>query len=640
MTATAPVSSGDGLTTTASSSKSLALPAAGVFYGIREAKEDWTTLAAKLKTSADIATWLKAQKTDVDNWSARSRERADMVGGWVQNYLDPKTGALVTWTPDSPEPTKIAGTGEQKFYEAWVAYVRGYNIARTQMAARIYRLTGETKYGEWAAKQLDFYAKNYKTWPVRTFNGRGQMYRHGLDEAYDSFTLVDAARLLEGYGGTARNAAWRDGLFLPMAENLKTVTSPMTNISLWHYAAMAGIGVRYKNSSLLDYAQNSSQGMLAVLKNGVTADNLWIEGTFAYNDYVVDALSKLLVGASLEGQSSRFSAERDYTLRLLLAAFDYRFADNMLPNPSDSAARLPVATPAVHWKLFRVLPTYYGVDLASRWRTWESLLDPPASSSLTAPQLPAVYTRNFPAIRMAVLKSGTWQAFVHYGQAAANHAQEEALTYELYEGNTQISTDSGTVSYTSPFHTDYFSRGPANNVVLIDGLGQVSWNKGEVSSFSATENRLVAKQANYRPGASVSRGYRVTSSGFAEQTSIALSSLQAGLLPSAKRLGLAFHSACQIAPLSGLNPSATTPLPSAIGLSYWTDLAMWTAGGSWQAQLTCGSKTYTLSVSGPGSQRVYIGKAPTTPLPTKRNVLYFETVGTSANFSSEIRPSN
>ncbi|MDT9001333.1 heparinase II/III family protein [Paucibacter sp. APW11] len=623
--------------TTASSAKALAAPSAGVFYGQREAREDWTGLAARVKSSTDVANWLKAQKADVDAWMAKNPERADMVGGWVQNYLDPKTGALVTWTVDSPEPARAASTAEQKYYEGWVAYVRGYNIARTQMAARIYRLTGDTKYGEWAAKQLDFYAKNYKTWPLRTFNGRGQMYRHGLDEAYDSFTLVDAARLLESYAGSARNQAWRDGLFLPMATNLKTVTTPMSNIALWHYAAISGIALRFKDTTLLDYGQNHTQGLLATLRYGVTADNLWIEGTFAYNDYVVDAMSKLLTQASLEGRSSTFQAERDFTLRLMLAAFDYRFADNMLPTPSDSSAKLPVATPAVHWKLFRVLPTYYGVDLANRWRTWESLLDPP-SATPSAPTLPTVYTRNFPSIRMAVLKSGNWQAFFHYGQATGNHAQEEALAYELYDGTTQISTDSGTVSYTSPYHTDYFSRGPANNVALIDGLGQSSWGKGDVTDFTASANRLVAQHTNYRPGVTVSRGLRVTSAGMAEQTSINVNSTQAGIPPASKRLGIAFHSACQISPQAGLSTAPAVALPSAIGLSYWKETKMWTAGTNWTVSLVCGSKSYTLSVSGPANQRVYLSRAPTTPLPTLRNVLYYEAVGTAASYSSEIKP--
>lgn len=638
-TAVASVASGDGVVTTASSAKALAAPSAGVFYGAREAKEDWAGLSAKLKTSTDVANWLKTQKADVDNWMTKNPERADMVGGWVQYYLDSKTGAALAWTPDSPEPAKAAGSAEQKFYEAWVANVRTYNVARTLMAARIFRLTGETKYGEWAAKQLDFYAKNYKAWPLRTFNGRGQMYRHGLDEAYDSFTLIDAARLLETYAGATRSQSWRDGLFLPMATNLKTVTTPMSNIALWHYAAISGIGLRYKDSTLLDYGQNSAQGLIATMKYGVTADNLWIEGTFAYNDYVVDAMSKLLTQASLEGQSSRFATERDYTQRLMLAAFDYRFADNMLPTPSDSAAKLPVATPSVHWKLFRVLPTYYGVDLANRWRTWESLLDPP-QSTLAAPTLPSVYTRNFPAIRMAVLKAGNWQAFFHYGQATGNHAQEEALTYELYDGSTPISTDSGTVSYTSVYHTDYFSRGPANNVALIDGLGQATWNKGDIISFVASENRLVAQQANYRPGITVSRGLRVTTGGLAEETSINVNSTQAGIPPARKRLGIAFHSGCTITPATGLSASATVELPAAIGISYWTEPKMWVAAGSsWSAKLHCGTKTYTYTVNGPVGQRVYIGKAPTTPLPTTRAVLYYETQGTAATYSSEIKAS-
>ena len=46
---------------------------------------------------------------------------------------------------------------------------------------------------------------------------------------------------------------------------------------------------------------------------------------------------------------------------------------------------------------------------------------------------------------MAVLKTADWQLFMHYGQLAANHAQQEALNYELYRNASPVSLDQGTV---------------------------------------------------------------------------------------------------------------------------------------------------------------------------------------------------
>ncbi|ALT78062.1 hypothetical protein AT984_13590 [Paucibacter sp. KCTC 42545] len=583
----------------------------------------------------DVANWVKAEKARVDAWIARNFERADLVGGWSQAYIDPKTGQALQWTPQSPEPPNGNTEAEKTVKAAWVALGRDYNIVQMQTAARIYKLTGETKYALWAAQQLDLYASNYGTWPIRTSEGRSSMYMQGLDEAVVSFAMIDTVRLLETYASGTRYQTWRDKLFMPMATNLKSTSAPMSNIALWHNAAIAAIAMRYKDTALLDYAHNGSQGLKAVLAYALTADNFWIEGTFAYNNYVLDGLSKLLTQAGVEGYGARFATEREQALRLLLAAFDYRFDNNTLPNPNDSrAAQALIAQPA-HWWLFRFAPTYWGLDKANKWRTWESLLDVPATVPATEPVIPPAMTRNFPTLNQAVLRAGNWQAYVHYGQSNGNHVQEELTTFELHEGKTPLAYDPGTVDYGLPQHKNYFQRGAANNVPLINGVGQDIWAKGVVKLFSAAESRLVVEQAKYQSDVSVTRGYRVTSAGFVEQTDIQVKS---GLN---KRLGVVFNTTCDIVLGNGTAATASVaPLPKVNAMGYWSKTKMSNGQPNWQATLSCGANRYQLSVTGPANQRIYLSKAPNTPLPSERNALYYDVDGTTARFETEIRKLN
>ena len=167
----------------------------GIFNGARTAREDWPTLISRIKTDGTVASWIKAEQARVDAWMVKNFERADLIGGWINDYVD-ANGAPVNWTPDAAEPPAGTTDAQKKFKGAWVALGRDYNITQMQAAARLYRATGLTKYADWAAKQLDFYAKQYGAWPVSTAEGRSTMYRQGLDEAVATFQLVDTARLL------------------------------------------------------------------------------------------------------------------------------------------------------------------------------------------------------------------------------------------------------------------------------------------------------------------------------------------------------------------------------------------------------------------------------------------------------------
>jgi hypothetical protein len=611
-------------------------PALGLVAPNRMATEDWAGARARVNASSTLAKWVQRQRNAVDGWATLNRENPELVGGWIHDYVDATTGVPVAWTEATPEPTDGSSEQATRFKQAWVAFMRQRNISYAVTAARLYRLTGDEVMGEWALRQIDFYATNYLQWPLRTYNGRGRMFRHGLDEAYNVFNLIDAARLLRDAAGAERIQRWNEQLFLPMAENLQTVTSPMTNVALWHAGASAAIAMQVGNAALLDHALNGTLGIRATNAQGITADHIWFEGSLGYNQYVIDALSKLLVHASLQGYAGMFAREWDDARRLLLAPLDYRFYNGSLPSPGDVTGSLMALDDRSHTLLYRVVPTWYGARAAARTTTWEALLDPPVTFDPSEPVLPQVASRNFTAIRMAVLRAGDWQAFVHYGQVASNHAQEEALTYELEHGSSRLTSDSGTVSYSSPYHKDYFRRAAAHNVPMVDGMGQQRWSPGVVTDFSSAQARLVVDHSTYRTGVAVTRAFRASLNGFAERSTITVK--DGTIAP--RRLGSAFHTDCQVSPGNGLTPAATPrPVPDTEGTAYWRMDSQFDAPSTWTVRLNCGGQDYELRVSAitGGKQRVYIGQAPTRPLPALRGAVYYETEGTHAEFLAEIK---
>lgn len=604
-------------------------PSRGLVLGQPTPSEDWGRAASLVATQPGWTSFVASRRALVDAWRAQPRERADLVAGYMHDYVDPATGVPLSWAINTPEPPAGGTAAQVRMHQAWVFYVRSYNIRMLGEAVRIFRSTNDATYRDWAAAQLDFYAQNYNLWPLRTVNGRGRMYRTGLDEATASFTLVDAARLLAPYVSSARADAWKRDLLMPMATNLKTTGSPLTNIGLWQAAAVTRIGLRYGDAALVDWGLNSATGTRATLAQSLSADNLWDEGSFSYNMFVIDALFGLTLAAAIEGRADLVAPERLAMGRLVMAPLEYRFENGFLPTPGDSTAGQVAIDARHHQSFYRVLPTWWGVQRTGTGASWDLLLDPPPALP-APPALPEVQTRQFPSVRMAVLRAGSWQTFVHFGQAVANHAQEEALTYELHESAQAISTDSGTVSYSSPFHSEYFSRGASHNVPLVDGLGQQTWAPGVVDSWDANDSFIQVTQPNYRSGVAATRRLEQRTNGLVETTKLRATDLQA------HRLGVAFHTACTIAPATGLAPAAGALPPASTSTSYWSGLSTWSAAGTWSVNLNCGDRLYRYEVTGPATQTVFTGSAPTTPLPAARAVMYYETTGAQAEFRASI----
>jgi hypothetical protein len=125
---------------------------------LRTPKEDWSGAKERVKADAAWSTWIEARRKETDDWMAHRRDRVEWVAGWWHDFVSEKDGAFLDWTPDPPQGVTDKGFG------GWVFGFRSRNGDKMVEAARLWRLTGERRYAEWAAAQLDFYAVNYEKW--------------------------------------------------------------------------------------------------------------------------------------------------------------------------------------------------------------------------------------------------------------------------------------------------------------------------------------------------------------------------------------------------------------------------------------------------------------------------------------------
>ena len=253
---------------------------------VRKPQADWEVARAKVQADPAWQSWVENHRKSLDIWISKPRDRAELEAGWGFDLINPANGALVKWTSEMPEPTEHSAYSV-KYKQAWASWNRSYNIGKLLEAARMYRLTGEVRYANWATSQLDFYANNYSAWPLRQWNGKARMMGQSLDEATAVVSLIEAVNLLSGYVGAQKKELWRQKLFNPIVGNLRDFNQGVNNIALWHAVAIALVGFQYHDTALISEALDGPKGVGELMKKGVTNDDLWYEGSFAYNAYVV-----------------------------------------------------------------------------------------------------------------------------------------------------------------------------------------------------------------------------------------------------------------------------------------------------------------------------------------------------------------
>ncbi|MSU23741.1 MAG: heparinase [Opitutus sp.] len=604
----------------------------------RTAVEDWAGAKQRVANDPAWAAWLKRERTAVEGWIAKHHDRVAWVAGWSHDGVSPKDGSALRWTDQIPgEEVQFFSTPSDphiaitpKLMAWWIVEFRGQHVETMARAARLWRLTGDEHYAAWAIAQMEFYSSNYLKWePVRKDQG-ARLFWQSLTEASNLVKFTETVRLLGGRVPAAQLQQWRTQFFEPEVVVLNKNFQQIHNIATWQRCAVAQVALLFGDEPMWREALDGKFGLRRQLADGITSDYLWYEQSLGYNGFVVAAVNTLFTTAGLYGRAAELAPEMATAENLMLATLYLRFPNGQLPNPADSKG-IPVApNPATFGANYRVFPTTLGLAAAADRRDWATLRDPPAAPPRPFVP-PPVTSRSFETSRMALLKSGPWQVFLHYGQLTKSHSQSEALNYSAAFGPTDITHDPGVVGYGSPLYRGYYQRGLNHNVPLVNGEGQEPIHRGELLSYSAT--RVAAAQPNYRQNARASRTLAIEG-----QNLIDTATLET-IGPTPQTLGLALHVQGKVR-LPGIFASDAAfaqGRPEAFG--YWRNVQRASFHDRAEFDVTYGETVIHLTVATPGNFRLWHGSSPDVP-PQRRESFYLElsTPATSATFTTTFAP--
>lgn len=602
----------------------------------RTAVEDWAGARARVASDPAWAQWLVNERGSVDRWMARHQDRVEWIAGWSHDGVSPKDGSALTWTEkipgeevsflSSPSDPQVAIT--PKLMAWWVVSFRDKHVESMQRAARLWRLTGDERYAAWVAGQMDFYADNYLKWePVRPEQG-ARLFWQSLTEATNLIKFTDAVRLLGDHVPAAQRARWQEKFFLPEVAVLNKNFQAIHNIATWQRSAVAQVALLFGDEAMWREALDGKFGLRRQMAEGITSDYLWYEQSLGYNSYVVSAVNTLFTAAGLYGRAEELAAEMATAENLMLSTLYLRFPNGQLPNPADTKGIPTAPNRASYAANYRVFPTTLGLAEAATRRDWDILLDPPPASPRPF-TLPAITSRSFESSRMAVLKSGPWQVFFHYGQLTKSHSQAEALNYSAFYGDTDITHDPGVVGYGSPLYKGYYQRGLNHNALLINGEGQEPISPGELLAFGPTS--VSAAQPKYRKDARARRTLTIEGQQLVDTATIETTA------STPQKLGLAVQLQGKVSlPDSFVaDPALAQDRPEPF--RYWRDVRSSSYRDRAEFTVDYGTQSIRVTVATPGDFKLWHANTPDVP-PRRRESFYIETVGTSATFTTTFEP--
>lgn len=606
----------------------------------RSAREDWEGARQRAATDPGWADWVKQERAAVDAWMAKHRDRVEWLPGWSHDGVSPKDGSRVIWTEEIPgeEVTHFASRSDPKIeitpklHAWWVVQFRGRHVEVMVRAARLYRLTGDERYAGWVAGQMDFYADHFLEWTPQRKGHEARLFWQTLTEASNLVKFTEAVRLLGNRVPAAHRARWKEKFFDLEVKALNASYHTIHNIATWQRCAVAQVALLFGDEPMWREALDGRFGLRRQIAEGITSDYLWYEQSLGYNSFVVKAVMSLFTTAGLYARAAELAHDMDTAQNLMLAPIYLRYPNGQLPNPADSGGIGSAPNRDLLADTYRVLPTTIGLVEAAKRRDWDTLIDPPPPPP-RAIVLPEVTSRNLESSRMALLRDGGWQVFVHYGQVTASHAQSEALNYSAFYGQTDITHDPGTVGYGSPLHRGYYTRGINHNVPLVNGEGQSRHDVGELISFSAHPARVEVAQPRYQKEVRAKRTLAIEGSALVDHATVESSA-------GPRKLGLALHlqGRVRLPAMFAADAGFAAGRPEAF--KHWRSVqaAAYRDRAEFIVEYPKGV-VVRVTLTAPGEFRIWHGSSPDVP-PTRRDSFYFELAlpAAAATFTTRFEP--
>lgn len=478
---------------------------------------------------------LEAMKKDVDEFMPTFSDSPERLSRWGHSYFCDNDGGRLIFNLHSPHAHRCEVCG--KVYEnelldgTWVTFYRNRAVVLALVSATIYKATKERKYFDYAVSVMEFYAAHYTEFVLHNKEnvicesydnmkwGCGRMMPQGLNEAIVAIRFVQTIEILR----EELSDKWMEMIHKKMFTEIYHLLAPQAtsihNISCWGLSAIGVMGLAFKDQEMIDFAFNSEYNIRRQLKEGVTQDRFWYEGSIHYNFFLLEGISYLFLFSKLYNYEFGEESSRIFE-EMFVQAYQYSFDNQYLPNPNDGWPNLNLKTFSY---IYHTVARAFGeesqvgnivklIENSPEPRTILPLSEPYYSNnkvcleqllfnidfdySCCKPVPRKSY--NFPKSNFAMLRNRQWNAFMKYGLNGKSHAHPDIMTVELMFEGHRISRDLSNAGYKSKLCNEWHRKTLSHNTVCFNGTDITSVSPGECLEFK--DDQVMAKASNVYDG--------------------------------------------------------------------------------------------------------------------------------------------
>lgn len=385
--------------------------------------------------------------------------------------------------------------------------VHGDNLRRMVCAAWAYAVTGESEFASFARDVLIGYAERYEAYPYHSASRRedewtvksgGYLYEQTLNESAcmtsqiaPAYDLIHDAPILTD----TDHERIRDGLLLPMLENIDQNKAGKSNWQTWHNAGILWGGAVLRDETWIEKAiSDPENGFFHQMDISVTGEGMWYENSWGYHFYTLSAMVEITEGARRLGIDlwSHPVLKKMFTVPLR-----YAMPDGSLPRFGDDV-RSSVASGRRHLELAYHA---YGDDsmlpYLSPEPTWDTVMLGRSAASTGSPS--SMGSEVLDGAGHAILRTNGeagLASVMTFGPYGGFHGHFDKLSFVLFGLGEELGVDPGRAAsqaYRLPIHRDWYKATFSHNTVLVDRKSQEP-AQGYLELF-ATSERYAAAQA-------------------------------------------------------------------------------------------------------------------------------------------------
>ncbi len=503
-------------------------------------------------------------------------------GQWWHWYVCPTTGVRLRF--EAPNGNVCPSDNRRLTGWPYDQVIYGERHDALANAARdlalAFRLTGKRAYAEQAAWILNAYADRYVSMALHDKDNRNtrsgaRVHAQTLDEAIWLIPMAWAYDLLAGSDVLTqeqRDRIERD-LLRAATATIDRNDMGISNWQSWHNAGMAAVAFCLNDRALIEKVIEGPSGFRFQLKNSVTGDGFWYEGSFTYHYYALDALMQTAEMAVRSGVD--LFADESFA-RMFSAPARFALPDGTLAPFNDATTvNLRNYNRWYESAYARWGDPLFAMIAGSRSRGREALLWGVPELPLAGERVPQKSTI-FPDSGYAVLRSATDHTVIlKYGPHGGGHGHFDKLNFVSYAREGILAVDPGTQSYAAPTHATWYQQTVAHNTIVVDERTQAAAT-GELLASQLTPDYSYVR-ANAGPvyaNARLTRSLLVTGD-------YALDIFDATSTDGKERqFDWMYHNAGEVLTDLPLNSGAT--LPRTAGYQHLTGNRSASTSGDWQ----------------------------------------------------------